>query len=338
MSGVAGSSSNQWFVGSWFDLLFLANIAWPLVFLIAYSGDGFEGRDGVQFWQVYFVTTPHRWITLFLVFLDRDRLQSRPATFIGLAVLVVAVCSIARLATGTLYCLLMVDYLWNAWHFAAQHHGIYRLYNRSREQGDWNWPSVEKGLMRLFLLFVTARVATVAWTQPEWQMWLLKIDWLFLVAPLLLMAGEAVKPGPVRWGSVSYLLSVMILYTSLLWSVHTGHPRAVLALTTASALFHATEYLAVVSWSVRHREQDRGTRMGWLHWFAVRWGLTLLAYVTILGIGSWIIEQRWINLWLFLNVIAAFLHYAFDGIIWRKPRRGPQTSELAVPIRLESLT
>ena len=46
-----------WLFGPGFDLLFLANIAWPLFFLAQFA-EGFVGRTGVQFWQVYFVTTP----------------------------------------------------------------------------------------------------------------------------------------------------------------------------------------------------------------------------------------------------------------------------------------
>jgi hypothetical protein len=69
---VTGAAPRGWLVGPWFDALFVANVAWPLV-VLAQVGEGFGGRDGVSFWQVYWVTTPHRWITLLIVFLDRGR-------------------------------------------------------------------------------------------------------------------------------------------------------------------------------------------------------------------------------------------------------------------------
>src|SRR5688572_11790919 len=119
--------TSGWLVGPWFDLLLIANIAWPLVLVVQFN-DGFSGREGVLFWQLYFITTPHRWITLALVFLDRERLAQRRWLFLGIAAVVVAVCLGVRIATGTLTCLLTIDYLWNAWHFASQHHGIYRIY------------------------------------------------------------------------------------------------------------------------------------------------------------------------------------------------------------------
>jgi hypothetical protein len=309
-----------WIFSPWFDALFLANVLWPLFFLVAYASDGFQGQAGIQFWQVYFVTTPHRWITLVVVFLDRDRLQERPATFVGLALLVIAACLATRLTTGALTCLLTIDYIWNAWHFAAQHHGIYRLYCRMTDPRPAAWVALEKFWMRSFLLYVIARVAGGTWSNPDLEGWLLWTDWGVLVLPAGLLAADILKPGAAAWGRTAYLLSVCVLYVSLLWAAHTAHPRAILALTTASALFHATEYLAVVSWSVRQREHQHGAQLGWLHRFAGQWSLALLAYITILAIGGWFLERQSLETWLLLNVMAAFLHYAYDGLIWRRGR------------------
>ena len=119
-----------WIVAPWIDLLFLANLAWPALLLLEGWG-GLDAHDGLQFWQVYFVTTPHRWITLALVFVDRRQFVQRPLTYVGLACVVTVLCLTVRATTGTLTCLLAIDYAWNAWHFAAQHHGIYLSRQRS---------------------------------------------------------------------------------------------------------------------------------------------------------------------------------------------------------------
>lgn len=321
MSRDATPAPRGWIVSPWFDILFLVNAIWPLFFLAAYAADGFEGHAGIQFWQIYFVTTPHRWITLLIVFLDRDRLRERPAIFVGLAVVVVGGCLATQLTTGALTCLLTIDYIWNAWHFAAQHHGIYRLYGRLTQTSASKWLGLEKFSMRLFLLYVIVRVAGGTWSTPSLEQWLHRCDWVILVIPAALFAADVLRSPDAAWGRRAYLLSVCTLYVSLLWAVHTVRPKAVLALTTASALFHATEYLALVSWSVRQRDQHRGPQLGWLHWFANRWSLALLVYVSVLGIGGWFIEQQWLEIWLILNLMAAFLHYAYDGLIWRSPRR-----------------
>ena len=61
---------------------------------------------------------------------DRDRFRQRRGMFLGLALAFTALAFGVRLGTGALTCLLAIDYVWNAWHFASQHHGIYRVYDR----------------------------------------------------------------------------------------------------------------------------------------------------------------------------------------------------------------
>jgi len=316
-------SGRRWIVGRWFDLFLLSNLWWPLAFLIAYSGDGFGGREGLQFWQVYFVTTPHRWITLAVVFLDRERFREQPAVYVGLLAGVVALCLGTLLATGSLTCLLAIDYVWNMWHFAAQHHGIYRLYGRMNSNSDNNNTVAipgEKFLMRFFLLYVMTRVAGGTWSWPVWESWMQQIDGWILVIPAILIASDVTSG---RWssGRMWYLISLLSLYTGLLLAVHQSWPRIVLALTTASAIFHAMEYLALVSWSLDRRVSVSHEQVGHLAWVVKHGGLVLSAYIILLGVGGWMIENQWFHFWLTLNLMAAFLHYSYDGLIWKRPRR-----------------
>ena len=46
-------------------------------------------------------------------------------------------------------------------------------------------------------------------------------------------------------------------------------------------------------------------------------GGLLPVFVLVLGAGGWLMDQRLLEVWLFLNVVVAFLHYAYDGLIWR---------------------
>jgi hypothetical protein len=317
--------SGGWLVGPWFDILFLANVGWVVLFLAALCIGG-EGQSRIQFWQIYFVTTPHRWITLGLVFLDSDRFLQRRFLFSGLAIGFITLCLGVQLATGQLTCLLMIDYVWNAWHFSAQHHGIYRIYERCgaySSGGPMAW--LEKWFFRGFLLYVIFRVAGASWGSPDTDRWLESIDVLSLLIPCGLIVREFYKTEWRRTGGTYYLLSVLGLYSSLLWAVHTGQMGIALLLTTLSALFHATEYLAIVSWSVQQRARVQGQRMGILGWLAPRWGFVIGVYLVILGSTGWMIEQGWFEAWLLLNVIVAFLHYAYDGLLWRRGRSSPTT-------------
>lgn len=305
-----------WLVGPWFDALFIANVAWPLLLLLQWS-DGFAGREGVSFWQIYFITTPHRWITLALVFLDRERFGQRKGVFLALAAIVAAVVLGVRFSTGTLTCLLAIDYVWNAWHFAAQHHGVYRIYGRMSEPGRTSGLQVEKWSLRLFLLYVILRVAGATWSSATLESWLAIGDWFILAVPLALVAADVVRYRGGSLGRTLYLVSVCLLYVALLAAVHFQRPALVLSLATASALFHAIEYLSLVGWSVERRHAAVGDRMGLLGYLAPRWGLTLAAFMLILGAGGWLLDQGWLQAWLTVNVIVAFLHYAYDGLIWR---------------------
>ncbi len=292
-------------------------------------GDGFSGREGLQFWQIYFVTTPHRWITLALVFLDRERFGQRRFLFLALAAGAIIFCLGVRLTTGALTCLLAIDYIWNAWHFASQHHGIYRIYSRTSHKsvgqtffsarqsvaGDL----IEKWSFRLFLLYVILRVAGTTWSNLSLEQTLRTIDWLVLAVPAWILVRDVAQ---LRFspGRSIYLLSVTALYISLLAAVHANRPALVLSLTTASALFHATEYLALVAWNVHGRSTAMPDRLGIMNYLAPRWGLALGMFILILGSAGWLLNEHLMQTWLTLNVIIAFLHYAYDGLIWGAPK------------------
>jgi hypothetical protein len=322
------AAPRRWLVGPWFDALLVANVAWPLL-VLAQVGEGFNGRAGLEFWQVYYVTTPHRWITLALVFLDRERFRERRGVFLAVAACVAAVCLGVRMTTGALTCLLAVDYVWNAWHFSAQHHGVYRIYGRLNEPDRATGLTVEKWAMRLFLLYVIFRVAGATWANEVLERRLRTFDWFAAAIPAWLVLQEIARHRRGLSGGVVYLLSVSALYLSLLGAVHARRPGLVLSLTTASALFHAIEYLSVVGWSVRQRHAAEPGRLGLLGYLAPRWAIALSAFVLVLGAGGWLMDQHWMEAWLLINVVVAFLHYAYDGLIWRRPRAARSISSAA---------
>jgi len=303
--------------------LLIANVAWPLA-IVWQLGDGFSGRDGLQFWQVYFLTTPHRWITLALVFFDREQFGRRRTAFLLIAVAVALFCLSVRITTGALTCLMTIDYVWNAWHFASQHHGIYRIYYRRAGAVEgraaaptWVALGLEKWTMRLFLLYVILRVAVATWPYPTIEQSLFWIDWVSLVIPTGLLLRQIFTAGQAT-GAKIYLGSVCALYVCLLGAVHFNDPALTLALATASAIFHATEYLALISWSMRGKRSIPAERMGILSFFLPRFGLMLAMFMLILGSFGWLLQKHWLQPWLVVNVIVAFLHYAYDGLIWRR--------------------
>lgn len=312
--------TSGWLVHPVYDLLLIANVLWPLVIWLG-ATDGIARREGLLLWQVYFITTPHRWVTLLLVFGDRERFRSRYGLFVGIAIAVVAVTLGVRVGTGSLTCLLTIDYLWNAWHFSAQHHGVARLYSR-HSAGQPSEPRWEKWAFRLFLLYVIFRVAGTTWAMETLDRALARCDFVVIAIPVVLLVRAARAGFAGSVGGFVYRASVCGMFLGMLWAVHEQQPEWVLAFATASAVFHASEYLAVVGWSLHRKRGTDTSALGLLGWVIPRWGLLMAIFVMTLGVAGYWFDQHWLEAWLTVNVAVAFLHYAYDGVIWRRPRGG----------------
>lgn len=336
MSTVTGTPNRPspagWILGPGLDLLLIANVLWPLLALWPLFDD-FASHGSIQFWQIYFITTPHRWSTLGLVALDRDAWRTNPRFIIGLAAVVIAICVGVRIGTGGLTCLLAIDYVWNAWHFAAQHHGVYRIYGRLSRSSSLLPAWLEKTLLRTFILYCILRVAQVAARPGDYADTFLIVDWFMLLPAVVILLDCLANYQRQAWGRIAYLTSVIGLFVGLLGAVHARLPAVVLTLTTASAWFHASEYLAVVGWRMQTQSNCGGThsQYGLYRWIASRWAFSLAIFVVILGSCGWLLEHHFLEFWLLINVIAAFLHYGYDGILWKKRKSEPSPPAMASP-------
>lgn len=312
-----------WIVSPAFDLLFLANVAWPLLLLPGVSS---PADTAIDFWQVYFVTLPHRWVTLLLVATDPDRRGTRGPWLVGIAVLAALAVAGAYLGTGAFLCLALVDYVWNAWHFAAQHAGVLRIYTRNVGGGV---PWLERWGLRAFVTYGALRAAgwlTGALEANESQLAALRVlDLAVLALPAALLFTNLPGLSRARVGKLAHLVSVCALYSGFVLSLSFGWARGIVAFAAAGSLFHAVEYLAVVT-HYAHRRETVGSASAFRA-LARNWVLFLGAYVLVLGsFGAWAStpESGLFVLWQGLNLWAAFVHYAYDGMIWKL--RKPETA------------
>jgi hypothetical protein len=320
----AARAVKPWLIGPWFDLLFVANIAWPALTLVALTGPDwvFGPLSAVQ---VYFLSTPHRWITLALVLLDRDRFWKEPAKFGGLALLFIALGVVLvtigyvwPVAANTLVPFMMLDYVWNAWHFASQHAGISRIYGRSaRPDLSPQAANFEKSAIRLLVLWVFVRYALLLTGRgtnfgvSQLSSWL---DWVdpVAVAPVLwLLARELTAFRPQCLGRLAYLVSVAAIYVAQLLAIRAGNNQWMIALFLAGAVFHATEYLAIVSWSVRRKST------GVWRYLMPRYALSLLVFMTVLMVTNALLAAHSLYAWALMTLFVSLFHYGYDGIIWK---------------------
>lgn len=310
-----------WLIGRWFDMFLVANLAWPLVVLGA-VGLPFLSQP-LSFVQIYLISTPHRWITLALVLLDAKHVRSQPMRFGRVAAalltgaLVLGAMGVVFPREGNpLIYLMFVDFVWNAWHFAAQHAGISRIYGRMAGlQDSLRDTDREKSAIRIFVLWTILRVAISmgADDYPAVHAAAGWLDPLALLAPAWLLWREGRRYRPGAEGRVLYLTSVFAMYGSILVALHLDDSRWLGALLLANAMFHAIEYLSIVGWSVRRK------RDGVWAWIAPRIGLVVIVFALVLGLGNWMIAAWSLTGWMALTLVASYFHYAYDGMIWKSP-------------------
>ena len=320
-----------WLVGPWFDLVFLANLAWPVAVLLALFRP-LDELDPISLFQVYFLSTPHRWITLVLVFCDSDRFRKEPARFGGLAVLLiglglalVGVAGLLPYAASSLMLLMMLDYVWNAWHFASQHAGIARIYGRiTRPEQSLHQAEFEKMAIRMLVLWVFFRLAihigtttpygeNVSWITP-WLQW---IDPFVLIPAAALLTRELLSYRSQCLARVLYIGSVIALYSAQLLTIHLENGPWMMAFFFAGAIFHAVEYLAICNWSVQKRTT------GIWHYQVTRTGLAVFVFMALLGSANYFVNAQSVYAWQLITLLVSLLHYAYDGIIW-KAKPGPK--------------
>lgn len=313
------------------DLLFIANLFWPLLLLVDVLA-GVTTHESLIFWQIYFITAPHRWITLVLVTLDHEKTADRRFTLAALAIGILLVCLCLRFGTGSLLCLGVIDYVWNAWHFSSQHHGIFRIYERKgKPNGGTRLVLLEKLLFRTFLLYVIARVAGWGWEEGPFagSESIARFDWILLSLPLFFVIRQL-----VRWwrepttslGSVAYLVSVMTLFTSMLMAAHLEKSQLVIQLALASAVFHSIEYLSIVTWSMQRSRKAPASNI--FAYLSTMWLFFLATFVVVIGAGNYLLSRGFFDLWVLINLIVAFWHYCFDGFIWKSRKRSAASSVL----------
>jgi hypothetical protein len=325
IAAVAAPTAKRWLVGPWFDLFFVANLAWPIVALFGLDHAG-EGKEAISFFQIYFLSTPHRWITLVLVFCDSDRFWKEPAKFGGVAaglvllgLVLAGIGALVPAATNTLVLLMMLDYIWNAWHFAAQHAGISRIYGRiTRPDQSLAHAEFEKTALRILVLWVFFRFAMFMASHSAYSgntmwltTWLPWLDPLAVVPVVVLLAREIGALRIQSMGRLLYISSVIALYSTQLLALRLEAQRWMWALFLGGAVFHAVEYLAVCNWSVQKRTT------GIWQYQITRTGLALFIFMAVLGIGNWLLAEQSMYAWALVTLLVSLLHYAYDGMIWR---------------------
>lgn len=308
-----------WIRSTWFDLLLISNLSWALLLLPGFSH---SGETVVDFWQIYFLTLPHRWLTLFLVAIDPDRRTNLLFPLIGIGLFFAAVVAGAFFGTDAFLCLGVIDYIWNGWHFASQHSGVLRIYSKKSGGGS---PFLERWGVRWMITYVILRTANrmtySSWIPDIPEQALYWTDVVVLLLPIALLITNIAPWEIRRLPKLIYLASFLSLYSGYLLSFRASQAHWILCFATAASLFHAVEYFGIVSHYAMRRESHGSA--GWMRSISSYWPIVLVCFMILLGsfslwVNRWSVELA--TFWQGLNLWAAFTHYAWDGMIWKLRR------------------
>jgi hypothetical protein len=118
-------------------------------------------------------------------------------------------------------------------------------------------------------------------------------------------------------GKYFHLASVCLHYGSMVVFCHFDMAIWAMAVSMTNGVFHAVEYFAVVTWSINPRANKEGA---W-HGAALfrHWASTLLVFILTVATLGLVITSGHALAWILINTLVAYLHYAYDGIIWKIP-------------------
>ncbi|MCU0721986.1 MAG: hypothetical protein MUC83_19915, partial [Pirellula sp.] len=201
----------------------------------------------------------------------------------------------------------------------SQHAGVLRIYSRKTDVG--NEPLERYGL-RAFIVYAILRTAGgMVWSTEQLSYATPLLDWLdfaILAIPLLILSSHIARWKKSHLSKSVYLISVLTLYVSYLLAGHFELNSWIIWFATAASLFHAIEYLAIVSHYALRRQQVGSADI--IRELGKRWGLVLSIFLVALGSFGWWISTLSAELqmiWQGVNLWVAYTHYAFDGIIWK---------------------
>jgi hypothetical protein len=136
----------------------------------------------------------------------------------------------------------------------------------------------------------------------------------------MFFAPSAPAAGALSSGRPLYVASVVALYVATLVAVNLRLPGLITGLVAGSAGFHAIEYLAIVTFYAQRRK-THGSQ-GLFQTMARNWSTLLGLYIIALGAMAFATDGAFRDFWLGINLWAAFLHYAYDGMIWKLREAG----------------
>jgi hypothetical protein len=115
------------------------------------------------------------------------------------------------------------------------------------------------------------------------------------------------------------MTSITCVYLGLLAGIRYELTGLIVGCAAATTLIHSSEYLSIVSWHVpKSKSLSQSAIFARL---IPHWGLFLLGFMAFFAVSAVFFRERYVEEWIWINLNVSLLHYAYDGMIWKRPRK-----------------
>ncbi len=318
-------TANYWIKNPEVDSIFFS-FGWILIFLALVM---FKQYQGIIIVLVLLFNYVHRHLTFALVYGEKEEFNRKKEIYIVLPLLAVFVTYLS-LVFGFFKILLTISVLWTMYHTVTQKYGITRIYSRKAGYGE-GW--IDKGIIYswfVFLFFALANKEKETIIQYQAGQVILNaigdnISYLiypayvsFFVAiifTLIYAYSEYKNRDKISIAKNLYVVSVLLLYSTFFYSLIAGY--------IVFGFSHAIEYIAFVNIFVKSKYKKKtsdsvlakASKKLWLY------SSLFALVVVVLSLTGLKYNQ---NALLIYIVGSSFLHFIYDGMIWkvRRPEVG----------------
>ena len=350
----------SWIVSAWWDLSYIVITPLLIVPVVLIVARHWLTAEQVSLAVIAFASLGHHLPGFMRAYGDRELFRRYRWRFLFVPVAVFAMAllfsppdSIAtalRLRWTHLHGLELILLVWGTWHGLMQTYGFMRIYDVRRGLNDRWTATLDHWLcLSVFIagvVFSDARVFGVAnamWQSglplfgPEWIVWVRQIVGVLGGCVVLAYVANLVRLRqqglPVSW------LKLLLIGTTGWFYWYTGRLSTNVLIGLAMfEIFHAVQYYAIVWIYNRRLFQRAGDRFGPLGFlFRDRWsmlGIYLAAIAAYSSIRYFTVDA---NAYVFrggsqdayqwlvaLFVTSSFLHFYFDGFIWKVSEKKTQ--------------
>ena len=321
------AQSSKYWIGNPTTDLTLFDFGWIPVFL---SLIVFKEHMGFIILFVLMFTSVHRHYTFALVYGEKEEFEKRKTLYVLLPIMAVLV-TFASLYLDVFQILVAVSVPWVLYHSVSQKYGITRIYSRKAGYGK-AW--IEKGVIfswfvYLFFALMGKEKDTLHQYRAGKVILSLVGDYLgyltlisyFLLAvavffTLLFVYQEFKNRHQLSTAKVLYVFSTLLLYFIFFHSLVVGY--------IVFGFSHALEYIAFVNIFVNSKYKKKPDSMSPLAMASKK----LWLYSALFSIGILVLSLLGMklneNAFLIYIVGSSFLHFIYDGLIWkvRRPEVG----------------